>query len=454
MKRKKTSFAIMLICILSILFLPGCGNDRNVKVKYNICSEEYNCDSKAMGEAATPVHFYMPKDHGAIIITFVTSETFGFTSDMSDALTDFPKPFGEIYTVNTEIMDLVLMAMSSIEVGMDVAIMQYSINDRNNIMRVTAEDISGYQAGHYYYTVYDSQNNVLFDGLMPEGKTTLALSDNVDHIDIYSYIGSEFNDYFPNGTIPGTVAYENAYEIDSSNKDIDIDDIVKYEDLNIFEKAKELGYDVAEIEEPSYYFAVSFVLDKSTSICVYDRKLSKSNISLFSNGSDTSYLSAVYNDKMSDTRDSDGHWNFSDKHKKELIHLLSEYKSKGIIAFSNLYSDANGYLDGELKTVVEDLGLVVRYQKYELNDRQMYNFYFFDNNGRSAWFPAVYSEGDFRPNEQAYTLNKWENGEGDATYAYFSFQYDFAIDYVDKDHILNTEPERNRQIYDFFSGNI
>lgn len=449
MNRKNILISILIfVCCL----LTACGDERKVEVVYNICSEAYRCDSAATGILANPVHFYMPENHNDMIITFVTTETFGFASNMSDALAGFSPTFGEQYTINTEVFDLVSLAMTATEIGLDVAVLQYS-DKEDNIIRDIAEYISGYQAGYYYYSAYNNQNEILFEGQLPYGRTTLSLSKNVERVDIYSYVGTSPDKYFPNGTIPGTVAYEGATEIDADENSIDVSNIVRYEDLNIFDKAKEIGYEIYEMESYNGH-TISFVLNDSTSILVSDKKMAETNIFLYGHPMKTdkdmyvSFLGAYYSDKKTDTRDANGKWVFSNKHKKELINLLEDYKTNGVMAFSNFYSDGSSYLDGEIKELVDSLGLIVKVATSS-NLEMEYNFYFFDANGKLAWFSATYSEADIRPNEKAYSFNGWNNGN---IIGIAFGRHQFKIDYVDQNNKLNVEQERLEQLKNFFIG--
>ena len=286
---------------------------------------------------------------------------------------------------------------------------------------------------------------------MPYGRTTLSLSKNVERVDIYSYVGTSPDKYFPNGTVPGTVAYEGAVEIDVDKNSIDVSDIVKYEDLNVFDKAREIGYEIYEMESYNGYM-ISFVLNDSTSILVSDKKMAGTNIFLYGNPMKTdkdmyiSFLGTYYSDKETDTRDANGHWAFSDRHKKELINLLDNYKTNGVMAFSNFYSDGISYLDGELKELVDNLGLTVRVAKSS-NFEMEYNFYFFDTKGKLAWFTATYSEADIRPDERAYSFNGWDNGN---IIGIAFGRHQFKIDYVDQNNKLNIEQERYEQLKKFF----
>lgn len=252
--------------------------------------------------------------------------------------------------------------------------------------------------------------------------------------------------------MPGTVAHEGAHEINVDEDIIDVCNIVKYEDLNIFDTAKEIGYEVYELNFNNIYF-ISFVLNDSTSILISDKKIEGTNILLYSNPikSDKdaymNFLGTYYSDNDIDIRDSNGHWIFSNKHKKELINLLNDYKTNGIIAFSNFYSDGNSYLDGELKELVDDLGLIVKVTMSS-NFEMEYNFYFFDTNGKLAWFPATYSEADIRPSDRAFSFNGWNNGE---TLGMALGRHEFKIDYVDQNNKLNIEQERFEQLKNFFS---
>lgn len=444
-------YILLSILVFVCCLLAACGDERNVRVEYNISSKAYRCDSVATGILASPVHFYMPENHNEMIISFVTTETFGFASNMSDALIGISPAFGEEYTINTELFDLGSLAMTAIEVGLDVAVLQYSDKD-DNVIRDIAEYISGYQAGYYYCSAYNDQNEVLFEGVLPNGRTTLSLSKNVDRVDIYSYVGTSPDKYFPNGTVPGTVAYEGAYEINIDETSIDVCDVIKYEELDIFDRAKDIGYEVYELEVNNLYM-ISFVLNDATSILVSDKEIEGTNIFLYSHPIKSNknayipFLGTCYSDKEIDMRDSDGHWVFSNKHKKELINLLDNYKMNGIIAFSNFYSDGSSYLDGELKELVDELGLIVKVTKS--SDFEMeYNFYFFGTNGKLAWFPATYSEADIRPSERAFSFNGWNNGEISGVAI---GRHEFKIDYVDQNNKLNIEPERLEQLKKFFS---
>ncbi len=150
LKNMNKKYILISILIFVCCLLVACGDERKVEVVYDISSKAYRCDSAGTGILANPVHFYMPENHNDMIITFVTTETFGFASNMSDALAGFSPTFGEEYTINTEVFDLLSLAMTATEMGLDVAVLQYSDKD-DNIIRDIAEYISGYQAGYYYY---------------------------------------------------------------------------------------------------------------------------------------------------------------------------------------------------------------------------------------------------------------------------------------------------------------
>lgn len=153
----------------------------------------------------------MPKNHGNMVITFVTSEVYGFAASYSDALATnaFLQPYGAEYTDST-LFDAADLALSAATVGIEVVPLYYT--DKNDILLNLAKQITGYQAGHYYLIAKDYDDKTVLKGLIPEGKATLYLSNNIKDIIIYSEVIAGPNDYLKSKT-PGYVAYENAYEI-------------------------------------------------------------------------------------------------------------------------------------------------------------------------------------------------------------------------------------------------
>ena len=77
-KRTFQNVKILVSLLALFVLLCGCEEDRRVNVEYNICSRLYRCDSEYMDPLATPVCFVMPDRHRDMIITFHTTEVFGF----------------------------------------------------------------------------------------------------------------------------------------------------------------------------------------------------------------------------------------------------------------------------------------------------------------------------------------------------------------------------------------
>ena len=211
---KKTVIqGIMLIIML--FTLSACSSNRTVTVSYDVSSKSYRCDSAVMGDASTPVHFILPNNHEDMVITFITSEVFGFTQSYSDAIAtnQFLQPFGELYTASS-IPDSLDLATELLSTGIKAAVMYYT--DENGIGMTLAQNITGYQAGIYYITVLDNDNNELLSGQIPVGKTEMFLSKSAKLVDIYSYVEPGLNSFFKAKPVPGSVAYENAHVINES----------------------------------------------------------------------------------------------------------------------------------------------------------------------------------------------------------------------------------------------
>ncbi len=199
---KRISLLSLMLITLAV-FLCGCER-RMVNVEYLISSKQYQCDP-------TSVDFVMPENHRDMVITFVTSEVYGFATSYSDALATnaFLQPYGAEYT-DSSLFDAADLALSAASVGIEAVALYYT--DENGLLLNLAKQITGYQAGHYHLIAMDYDDKIILRGLIPEGKVTLYLSDNIKDIIIYSEVLAGPNAYIKAKT-PGYVAYENAYEI-------------------------------------------------------------------------------------------------------------------------------------------------------------------------------------------------------------------------------------------------
>ena len=230
------------VALLFLMFtLTACSSNRTVDVSYNMCSKYYRCDSASIGAAATPVHFVLPENHGDMVITFITSPVFGFTESYSAAIAtnQFLQPYGEMYA-DTSIPDALDLAVGLASTDIKATAMYYT--DENDVFMSLAQSISGYQAGVYFISVLDDNNDRILTGQLPAGKTVMFLSESVKSIDIYSHIDSGLNNFFKADPVPGTVAYENAYEINESSYQSNSGKVVdKDDDFSIIGTWKSVG---------------------------------------------------------------------------------------------------------------------------------------------------------------------------------------------------------------------
>lgn len=234
-------YGVMLFLWIFTIALTACSSDRTVNVSYNVSSKAYRCDSVSVGVAANPVHFVLPKDHGDMIITFITSKVFGFTQSYSDAIAtnQFLSPFGETYTYSA-VSDTLDMAVVLSDLGTEAAVLYYT--DDNDVRMSLAKSVTGYQAGVYYISILDKDNNEIMSGQLPEGKSVLFLSESAKTVNIYSYVNPGFNNFFSTDPIPGTVAYENAYEIGKSTSYSDTKNVIEQnEEFSIIGSWKSVG---------------------------------------------------------------------------------------------------------------------------------------------------------------------------------------------------------------------
>ena len=159
------------------------------------------------------------------------------------------------------------------------------------------------------------------------------------------------------------------------------------------------------------------------------------------------FLTFAFSDGGDASRDSNGHWIFSVEQKKQLLSLFSNFKESGPSSFIDCCNKVEKrHLSSDLKALVEEMNLKIAYHYVNGGYR------FLVSDGKNlAWFAAIYSEADFRPNDSASGLN---------TYVYEENQYkvsgfigsSFLTDYVDENRNLNSEPERIDQLRDFFSN--
>ena len=125
-------------------------------------------------------------------------------------------------TATAPFTDLPTGGMSSLagdasQAGLDVVVTGLTLAENiysGDLVNGLMSLISGQQLATYMVKV------VNFDGTekrfnIPIGSTTIAVSPDVDYIEIRSTIASDQTQYQKEGRIKGTVAYENAHEIDN-----------------------------------------------------------------------------------------------------------------------------------------------------------------------------------------------------------------------------------------------
>jgi len=257
MIKRIQAIAVAQILLFS-LFLSGCGSlteKKNIDVSYQVCSEMYNCSSELTGELANAIHFRLPVNHSAMYVTFITEESGEFQQDMTDAVSQFPPAKGIEYSGVERIgtfnaqgdtfgFDAVSAAINAMAAGVEVFIAYYETGDSNAAVRRAMEIMSGYTNVTYHYVVYNAENEQLYSGTAPGGiKVTLFCSDEADRIDFYATESGNL----------GRVAYENAYEIDTREYEVEGGKsgdafYSYYGDVGI-EQEHYLGWNASELED-------------------------------------------------------------------------------------------------------------------------------------------------------------------------------------------------------------
>ena len=202
----------LLLCILIFVLLSGCESKKVVNVEYGVCSLYYNCDS-AYGtiQDPYPIRFQLPKDHRALAITLCTTNAGGFGKSMSDALVQLPGNFGEFG--NSKI-DVWLDVITS---GVDVAAVFIEPDEAvySDFWGKASIAISGWTTAAYRCRFVGYDGDTVSEEPIPIGRTTFILSSNIQYIEVSSFLSGNDGTYFE-GALPGSVSYEDAFEIDDS----------------------------------------------------------------------------------------------------------------------------------------------------------------------------------------------------------------------------------------------
>ena len=157
-----------------------------------------------------PVQLKLPKNHKIVEMTLHTTYAYAFLGSITDMTAT--APFTDLPTGGMSSLagDASQAGLDVVVTGLTLAENIYSGDLVNGLMSL----ISGQQLATYMVKV------VNFDGTekrfnIPIGSTTIAVSPDVDYIEIRSTIASDQTQYQKEGRIKGTVAYENAHEIDN-----------------------------------------------------------------------------------------------------------------------------------------------------------------------------------------------------------------------------------------------
>ena len=198
-------------------------NKKNINVEYDVCSIEYNCSSEFTGALANAIHFNLPDRHKGMYITFITGAVGEFQQDITQMATNYPSAKSIEYAAERRIgntneqdatfcFDAASAAINVASRAVNAFIAYYETGDYRAGIRRMAEIVSGYTSVTYHYVVYDSSGRQLFQGIAPGGiKITLFCGESASKVDFYAT---------ESGNV-GTIAYENAYEVDTTEYSVD-----------------------------------------------------------------------------------------------------------------------------------------------------------------------------------------------------------------------------------------